>query len=91
MKQYALELFGYCLGFVGPLAARWSGGEPIEPRNAGSCPVERYEANSDRGKGDDHLVQIGAVVLDYRKSPPEAGASGGRLPPGPARVVASIG
>jgi len=91
MKQYTLELFGYCLAFLGPLAVRWSGGEPITPRNAGSCPDDRHETRSDRRRDAEHLVQIGAVVLDYCANQPEAEAPGGRLPPGPARIIASIG
>lgn len=90
MKQYTLELLGYCLGFLGPLAARWSNGEPLAPGDAGSCSVDPYETGSDRGPAG-HLVQIGAVVLDHRANQPEAGAPGGRLPPGSARVIASFG
>jgi hypothetical protein len=95
MKQYALELFGYCVGFLGltkppsleePTQANFSGPRP--------CPVDRYETGSDHRPVAGHLVQIGAIALDYHPNQPGAHtpiASNGRRPLGPVRIVASVG
>jgi hypothetical protein len=96
MKHYALELLGFCVGFVGLLGKPPSPEEPVQPEFSGSgpCPFDRYEAGSDYRPVAGHLVQIGALALHYRPNPPGASASntpGGRRPPGPVRIIASAG
>lgn len=89
MKSSAFELLGYYLGFVAPLAQSWPPAERA-PANSGSDSVDRYETCPDYRQPSEHLVQIGVIALDYREEPVSS-ATGGRLPPGPARVIASIG
>ena len=96
MKQYALELFGYCLGFVGLLAKPRGPEEPIQVQfsSPGPRPVDRYETGSDHRSVAEHLVQIGPIALDYHPSQPGARApiaSKGRRPLGPVRIIASVG
>ena len=96
MKQYALELFGYCVGFLSLLAKPRSPEEPIQAKfsSPGPCPVDRYETGSDHRPVAAHLVQIGVIALDYRPNLPgacEPIASGGRRPLGPVRIIASVG
>ena len=75
MKQYALELFGYCVGFLSLLAKPRSPEEPIHAKfsSPGPCPGDRYETGSDHRPVAEHLVQI----RSHRA----------RLPPEPARSV----
>lgn len=92
MKQYAVELFGYCVGFLSLPAKPGSPGEPIRPKF--SSPVDRYETGSDHRPVAGHLVQIGVVALDYRPNLPGACApiaSSGRHPLGPVCIIASAG
>ena len=96
MKQYALELFGYYVGFFSLLTKPQSPEEPIQAKlsGPGPCPVDRYETGSDHRPVAEHLVQIGVIALDYRPNLPGACApiaSGGRRPLGPVRVIASVG
>jgi len=96
MKQYALELFGYCVGFLRLLAKPRSPEEPILAKfsSSGPCPVDRYETCSDHRPVAEHLVQIGVIALDYHPNLPGACApiaSGGRRPLGPVRIIASVG
>ena len=96
MKQYGLELFGYCVGFLSLLAKPRSPEEPIQAKfsSPGPCPVDRYETGSDQRPVAAHLVQIGVIALDYRPNLPgacEPIASGGRRPLGPVRIIASVG
>jgi len=96
MKQNALELFGYCVGFLSLLAKPRSPEEPIQAKlsSPGPCPGDRYETGSDHRPVAEHLVQIGVIALDYRPNLPgacEPVASGGRRPLGPVRVIASVG
>ena len=93
MKQYAVELFGYCVGFLSLSAKPRSPEEPI-PAKFSNPVVERYETGPDRRAVAEHLVQIGVVALDYR--PNKSGASApiastGRHPLGPVRIIASVG
>ena len=94
MKQHALELFGYCVGFLSLMPR--SPEEPIQAKfsSPGPYPVDRYETGSDHRPVAEHLVQIGAIALDYRPNLPGAYApiaSGGRRPLGPVRIIASVG
>lgn len=92
MKQYALELFGYCVGFLSLSAKPRSPEEPIPAKF--SSPVDRYETGSDHRPVAEHLVQIGVIALDYCPNLPGARApiaSGGRQPLGPVRIIASVG
>ena len=96
MKQYGLELFGYCLGFLSLLAKPRSPEEPIQAKisSPGPCPVDRYETGADHRPVAAHLVQIGVIALDYRPNLPGACApiaSSGRRPLGPVRIIASVG
>ena len=96
MKQYALELFGYCVGFLSSMAKPRSPEEPIQAKfsSPGPCPVDRYETGSDHRPVAEHLVQIGVIALDYRPNLPGACApiaSSGRRPLGPVRIIASVG
>jgi len=96
MKQHALELFGYCVGFLSLMAKPRSPEEPIQAKfsSPGPCPVDRYEAGSDHRPVAAHLVRIGVIALDYRPNLPgacEPIASGGRRPLGPVRIIASVG
>ena len=96
MKQYALELFGYCAGVLSLLAKPRSPEAPVQAdfSNPGPCPVDRYETASDGRPVADHLVQIGVIALDYRPNLPGACApiaSGRRRPLGPVRIIASVG
>lgn len=94
MKQYALELFGYYVGFFSLLTKPLSPEEPIQAKCSSPCPVDRYETGSDHRPVAEHLVQIGAIALDYRPNLPRACApiaSGGRRPLGLVRVIASVG
>lgn len=92
MKHYAVEMFGYCLGFLSLMAKPRSPEEPIPARF--SSPVDRYETGSDHRPVAGHLVQIGVVALDHRPNLPGACtpiASSGRHPLGPVRIIASVG
>jgi hypothetical protein len=92
MKQYAVELFGYYVGFLSLSAKPRSPEEPIPAKF--SSPVDRYETGSDHRPVAEHLVQIGVVALDYRPNKPGASApiaSTGRHPLGPVRIIASVG
>ena len=96
MKQNALELFGYCVGFLSLLAKPRSPEEPIQAKlsSPGPCPFDRYETGSGHRPVAEHVVQIGVIALDYRPNLPGACApiaSGGRRPLGPVRVIASVG
>lgn len=96
MKQQALELFGYCVGFLNLLAKPWWPDEPITEKVPGSgpCPADGYETGSDQRPPAKHLVQIGVIALDYRPNLPGASAlvaSSGRQPLGPIRIIASVG
>ena len=96
MKQHALELLGYCVGFLSLMAKPRSPEEPIQAKfsSPGPCPVDRYETGSDHRPVAAHLVQIGVIALDYRPNLPgacEPIASGGRRPLGPVRIIASVG
>lgn len=96
MKQYGLELFGYCVGFFSLLAKPPSPEEPIQANFSSPVPCldDRYETGSDQRPVAAHLVQIGVIALDYRPNPPGARApiaSGGRRPLGPVRIIASVG
>ena len=93
MKQYAVELIGYCVGFLGLVAKPPKSEKPIQARFADSepCSDDRYERASDHRPLTGHLVQIGGIALDCR--PGMAGvngnfASNGRLPLGPMRIIA---
>ena len=96
MKQYAYELFGYCVGFLS-LSAKPPSPEEPPPENFSSpdpCPVDRYETGSDHGPVAGNLVQIGVIALDYRPSLPDTcapTASNGRRAFGPVRIIASVG
>jgi hypothetical protein len=88
MKQYAVELFGYCVGFLGLLAKPRIVGKPIP------SPVDRYETGLDHRRVDEQVVQIGVIALEYRPNRPGAcvaSPSGGRQPLGPVRIIASVG
>jgi hypothetical protein len=96
MKQPALEPFGHCLSLVGLTAKLPTAEEGTHTRQSSPDvhPVHRCEADCDRRGFAVSLVHIGVVALDCR--PLQAGADGpnafdGRRPPGPARVIASVG
>ena len=96
MKQYALEPFGFCVGFLRLLAKPRSPEGPIQAKlsSSGNCPVDRYETGSDHRPVAEYLVQIGVIALDYRPNLPGACApiaSGRRRPLGPVRIIASVG
>jgi hypothetical protein len=88
MKRYAIELFGYCVGFLSLLANPRILGKPIP------SPVDRDETGSDHRRVDEHVVQIGVIALEYRPNRPGAcvaSPSCGRQPLGPVRIIASVG
>jgi hypothetical protein len=96
MKQHALELFGYCMGFLGLVAKPRRPEEPIPAGSSGPgpCPVDPCEPGSNHGPVTEHLVQIGGIALDYHPLMPGASAhidSSGRRRLGPVRIVASVG
>jgi hypothetical protein len=94
MKQYAIDLFGYCVGFLGFVAKPPKSEKPIQASFV--CPEpspdDRYERGSDHRPITVHLVQVGGIALDCR--PSMAGvsehiASSERRPLGPVRIIAS--
>jgi hypothetical protein len=93
MKCHALELFGSCVSFLSLLARPQSPDKTIEAEfsGTGSSPVDRYESGPGHTPVAEYLGQVGVVVLDYGPNRPDTRASGGRRPPGPVRVIASVG
>ena len=67
MKIHALELFGYCVGFLGLMTPRReeAGQSSYRPGQ-----IHEYEMSPDRRTVADPLVQIGVVALDYRPVQP---------------------
>lgn len=91
MKLHALELFGYCVGYLGLMTPRHEDAGQSSDRPA---PIHGYETSPGRTTVADPLVQIGVVALDYRPVQPGPRAptgSGGRSALGPVRIVASVG
>jgi len=96
MKQRALELFGYCVGFLRLMAKPRSREEPIQARfsSPSACLADRYATGSDHRPVVENLVQIGVIALDYRPNLPgacEPIVCSGRRPLGPVRIIASVG
>ena len=94
MKRYALELFGYCVGFLSLLAKPRIPEKPIQTKFSDPSPLDRYEMGSDHRPVAGHVVQIGVIALEYRPNLPGACAplpSGGGRPLGPVRIIASVG
>lgn len=88
MKHYALELFGFCLGFLGIVPSFHNAPEPSETERLSPEPCLHH------GTITESFVQIGVVAIDY--GPDRSGAhtplaSGRRCSRGPARIIASVG
>jgi hypothetical protein len=91
MKLHALELFGYCVGYLGLMTPRQ---EDAGQSSDCPAPIHGYETSLEYGTVADPLLQIGVVALDHRPVQPGPRAptcSGGRSALGPARIVASVG